>query len=580
MVSKLSEAKKDTAMKYWNTILITSLVIVGFVFTTENVHGATYYVAKNGNDSNPGTEAQPWVTIQKAANTMVAGDTVYVKEGTYNEQVIPQSSGSSGNYITYSAYPGDTVTIDGNNITLPTYETGMFVVEETNYITVSGLKIINAGPNDNNAGIYVDNANYVTIERNYTYNTVSSGIGVWGSTNIIIDGNEVQLACNDGEQECITVAGTNIFEVKNNHIHHGGPGTNGGEGICVKDGSSNGKVYNNNVDNITRGERTGIYVDAWNKETFNIEVYQNSVHDCAAGISLASEDGGKLREVKVYNNIVYNNQSNGLEIGNWGNPGVSPRPIEDITFINNTVYSNGNNEWGGGMYNGNPDVKNLVIRNNIFCQNTLFQIADEGNLSATNLTIDHNLIHEYTGEYEYEVRGDDYVEGDPKFVNVSGADFHLQESSPAIGKGASTDAPNEDYEGNQRPQGAGYDIGAYEYIESDGIDSTDCMVDITGLEIKLTATATVGDPVTFTASAISSCSGVINYRFDVIPDYGTDDYDPNNVFQSLQDFSTANICTHTFNESGGYIIVVWASPTLSIPTDIAPPIIGGSITIE
>ena len=56
-------------------------------------------------------------------------------------------------------------------------------------------------------------SSYITIEKNYTYNTVSSGIAVWNSNNIIIDGNEVELACNDGEQECITVAVTHTFEL-------------------------------------------------------------------------------------------------------------------------------------------------------------------------------------------------------------------------------------------------------------------------------------------------------------------------------------------------------------------------------
>ena len=35
------------------------------------------------------------------------------RAGTYNERVIPENSGSAGNYITYAAYPGETVTIDG-----------------------------------------------------------------------------------------------------------------------------------------------------------------------------------------------------------------------------------------------------------------------------------------------------------------------------------------------------------------------------------------------------------------------------------------------------------------------------------
>lgn len=38
-------------------------------------------------------------------------------------------------------------------------------------------------------------------------------------------------------------------------------------------------------------DRTEIYLDLWDKHAFNIEVYQNLVHDFSAGITLASEMG-------------------------------------------------------------------------------------------------------------------------------------------------------------------------------------------------------------------------------------------------------------------------------------------------
>ncbi len=428
--------------------------------------GATYYVAPSGDDEHPGTQAKPWQTIQKAASFLGAGDTVYIRAGTYAEQVIPQNSGSAGNTITYAAYPGETVTIDGAGMELPAYETGLFVLEDINYIKVSGLRIINAGPYENNAGIYVDNAHNIIVEDNYISNTVSSGIGVWDGSNVIIDGNEVRLACNDGEQEMITVSGTDTFEVKNNEVYDGGPGTNGGEGITIKGGATNGKIYQNHVHDITHGERTCLYVDGWGetKATSNIEIYQNIFHNCGAGISLASEDGGLVRNVKIYNNIVYDNQSNGLEIGSWGEPGVSVRPVEGITFINNTVYNNGSSGWGGGFYNDNPDVTDIVVRNNIFGQNPTSQIVNE---STASLTVDHNLI-DGSQEYAYAINGTDYVEGDPRFLNAPGADFRLQTDSPALDRGSSVDAPDGDFEGNPRPQdgdGDGtstYDIGAFE----------------------------------------------------------------------------------------------------------------------
>jgi hypothetical protein len=438
-----------------------------WTFFPTPTHGTTYYVAPDGEDSYPGTEGQPWQTIQKAADTLIAGDSVYIRAGTYPEQVIPENAGSAGNYITYAAYPGEMVTIDGADISLPDYETGLFVIEDVSYIRVSGLRIVNAGPNQNNAGIYVDNAHYIFIENNYTYNTVASGIGVWDCSNVFIDGNEVRLACNDGEQECITVSGTDTFEIRNNHVHEGGPGTNGGEGITVKGGATNGMIYQNHIHDITRGERKGIYIDGWGTTaTSDLEVYRNTLHNCAAGISLASEDGGLVRGIKIYNNIVYDNLVNGLEIGNWGEPGVPERPVESVTFINNTVYNNGSTGWGGGFWNENPDVTDIVVRNNVFSQNPTAQIVNE---STVSLTVDHNLI-DGSQNYEFAVYGTDYVEGDPHFTNAAGADFRLQSDSPAIDEGSAVDAPSDDYDGNSRPYGDGYDIGAFEYPGFEGIE--------------------------------------------------------------------------------------------------------------
>lgn len=55
---------------------------------------ATYYVRPDGNNTNVGTgylASQAWATITKAAQTMVAGDTVYIAPGTYYEMVTPLS---------------------------------------------------------------------------------------------------------------------------------------------------------------------------------------------------------------------------------------------------------------------------------------------------------------------------------------------------------------------------------------------------------------------------------------------------------------------------------------------------------
>jgi len=78
-------------------------------------------------------------------------------------------------------------------------------------------------------------------------------------------------------------------------------------------------------------------------------------------------------------------------------------------------------------------------------------------------TVDHDLI-DGRGEYRAQIYSSDYVEGSPLFVNPSRVDFHLEEDSPAIDSDPSMDAPRDDFDGNPRPQGAGYDSGAFEFM--------------------------------------------------------------------------------------------------------------------
>jgi hypothetical protein len=63
---------------------------------------------------------------------------------------------------------------------------------------------------------------------------------------------------------------------------------------------------------------------------------------------------------------------------------------------------------------------------------------------------------------------------DPKFIHgfLDGTgDYHVQTGSPAIDAGTSSNAPSTDFAGNTRPQGGGYDIGAYEYSSATQIMS-------------------------------------------------------------------------------------------------------------
>ncbi|MBU0492079.1 MAG: right-handed parallel beta-helix repeat-containing protein, partial [Chloroflexi bacterium] len=292
---------------------------------------------------------------------------------------------------------------------------------------------------------------------NYTYDTYTSGISSWKSDHIIVAGNEGVGACTGPWQEHISISSTDIFEVRYNHIHDVMPGTEGKEGLCVKDASSHGKVYGNHVYNLNH---VGIYVDAEAEHLFDIEVYQNLVHDIEAmGFSLASEQGGLLENICLYNNVAYNDL-----VGLWLSACcITTHPFQDITIINNTLAYNGRDGWGGGIGIENTQVQNVVIRNNICSQNIYSQMAADPSI-LPELTVDHNLTDgDRDPEFEFYGVGD-LVDVSPTFVNPLLSNYHLLAGSPAIDHGSAVVAPGADFDGQARPYGAGYDIGADEYV--------------------------------------------------------------------------------------------------------------------
>jgi parallel beta-helix repeat protein len=410
-----------------------------------------YYVSTSGKDSNPGTFADPWRTIQHAANVMIGGDTVFIRAGTYNERVaLEYKDNSAGPTITFASYHGEEAILDGTGIDIQ-YGEGLFQVTRTDYIRVTGLKV----QNSNGAGIYIGYSNNIVIDNNRTYDTVKSGISVWGGNNVVVDGNDIAMACNAhpnyfASEENISIASSSSnVEVKNNLVHQAAnipDGYSGGEGINIKDGSHDVQVHHNvvHLDERPDGKpsnRLAFGLDGWSTETYNVSFYDNVAYHNATGFVVESEAGATAHDISVYNNIAYNNTGAGFYIPNWAQNETSLK--KNIQFINNTSYNN-----GIGIFINSVKIENVVIRNNIFCQNSSPINVGSG-VPQTQIISDHNL-----------------ESGDAKYVNPSAGDFHLQAGSPAIDAGSSVDAPNTDFDGISRPQPAGGidDIGAYEYV--------------------------------------------------------------------------------------------------------------------
>ncbi len=443
-------------MKKLSFILIIIFTLVIRVNSQKN-----YYVALSGDDNNTGTSlSDAWKTIQKAANKLEAGDSVFITKGIYEEIVIPANSGTEDNYITYTAYANDTVIIDGSSFSetyLQYSDRGIFDIKSKFYINVVGLTIRNS----NGGGIMCRyGSSYINIKDNRIKNCKATGIGVGYSrenfplaTNVVASGNFVD-SCSMESRESISFRSVEMFEIYNNTVQNTPK-----EAIDAKSGCSNGKIYKNSISN----SGLGIYIDAgypdplYNSQN-NIHVYQNIVKNSNTSYAVASEEGCLGKDIWFYNNIAYDSipkSGDGFVIANYGIGG----PLKDIFIINNTIYNKGHR----GVYINNLDVRNIFIRNNITSQNIISQIDVKSDL-IDSVVVENNLIDGVNVD-----NGDFPVFGDPKFVNSDIGDFHLLKTSPAIDNGTSTTAPVNDFDEISRPNGFGYDIGSYEYIFSPSI---------------------------------------------------------------------------------------------------------------
>ena len=90
-------------------------LIIGCLLSAFTCSANTYHVAKNGMNTNAGSEFAPFLTISHAARIAVPGDSIIVHEGVYREWVSPNSGGLNKDMrIVYMAAPGEKVAIKGS----------------------------------------------------------------------------------------------------------------------------------------------------------------------------------------------------------------------------------------------------------------------------------------------------------------------------------------------------------------------------------------------------------------------------------------------------------------------------------
>jgi hypothetical protein len=102
-------AHKKTKYFQWLFRIFT----LALLLSGSSLLATTYYVSTSGSDSQPGSQAKPFRTIQHAAGLMKPGDICLIRGGLYSETVRPKMSGTATAPIIFSAFEGETVLISG-----------------------------------------------------------------------------------------------------------------------------------------------------------------------------------------------------------------------------------------------------------------------------------------------------------------------------------------------------------------------------------------------------------------------------------------------------------------------------------
>jgi hypothetical protein len=435
---------------------LAGFALVGLLVAS--AQAADYYVKNGGNDALDGQSlATAWATLGRAATTVAPGDTVRVQNGTYTGFDL-RRGGAPGLPITFVADgTGVQITADG-----PT--TDGINVEGADYVILDGFVVNNRTRN----GIRVVESDFVTVRNCRTGYNGERGIFTGFADDVTIAFNETHhsidehgiYVSNSGDRPVIR--GNVSYANRAAGIHMNGDASLGGDGLISNALVEDNLVYGNGV-----GGGSGI----------NMDGVTNSV---------------------IRNNLLYDNHASGISLyridGATGSTGN--------TVVNNTVINAADGRWCLNINTGSTG--NTVVNNILYNYHSFRGVISIDASSRPGFVSDYNsLMDRFSLDGGGSVGGlatwrgagydaHSFLATPADHFVTPGADFHLLATSPAIDAGTPANAPPRDRDGNPRPVGAGYDLGAYErQLAECGDGGTD-----PGEQCGEPALAGCGDPCT------------------------------------------------------------------------------------
>ncbi|MFH1017078.1 MAG: right-handed parallel beta-helix repeat-containing protein [Pseudomonadota bacterium] len=383
--------------------------------------------AQSCGDANVLCVPQEYSTIQAAADASVAGQTVLVSDGSYTGFQITRS-GNAGSPITFKAAGsgavisspipgsssahcvGDGICFKGNGS-----------LQGVHDIVLDGFKI----------------QNVYRCVSSYDASPETNSPTEWPHQRLTLRNNE----CSGSAHEGFYMSEFNGSLIEANVIHD--TGTNGlDRGHCMY-------LANAGSDDTT--------------------IRGNLVYNCgvagAAAMHFNGDDSvggdGYQTGLLIERNVIHDTLQNGLNMDGVG----------DSTIQNNLVYNVARYAIDAYAIDASAGPRNLKVVNNTFIGSSsakpalIFTEDQGGHVLFNNIRVqDGTDTGDPTGAYDLIAT---HAQATPWFVSIAGGDYHLKSGVAPIDSGWSSQfglaAPSVDLEQGSRPEGTGYDMGAYEY---------------------------------------------------------------------------------------------------------------------
>lgn len=406
---------------------ILSAILILLMFHSAQVGAATLNVPED------------YPKIQHAIDASFEGCTILISDGTY--------TGEGNKNLDFKGKPLTLRSENGpENTTIDCEGEGrgfIFDNKEDHRSVVSGISIIN-GNTERGGAIYCGNATPLITNCFLSNNTADAGGALYAVSVTIENCRIFSNTARNGGAVYFTFVGSDrsqsIVDCKfelNTADDYGGA-------IYIADVGyrpiSRCTFYRNSA-NVGGG----IYTYNGNVDVSQSLFNENSAH-AAGAIRLGRDDSSIVNCIFSKNSATVGGAITGFDANDV---------IANCTFYKNTATSY------GGALSVSIDYSSEIpaVVNCIFWNNTPDQIRN-GSRYEPELT--YSCVQGgYTGVGNFH--------GDPLFVDPENLNFHLKTNSPCIYAGTSTHAPEMDFDGSPRPQGHGYDIGAYETNSNDNL---------------------------------------------------------------------------------------------------------------